>query len=279
MLKESNKDILKELLEHILKEKIDEITILPNERNTRNLKVKRKNFDVLIKSRNKQIGIELNANIEDYVHPRNMAYIADMYSAHTLVGEEYNEATLITQINLTYGLGKRDKEKIREYYIQDKERKKFVENLKIIEVNMDSYMDLWYNQDVKEIEKNKVLVMLGLEQEDLKKLSSNDKVVSKYMSELDKLNKSTLFRRYMTEEEDKRKIFNSRISSAEKKGLERGMKKGLERGMKKGIEQGIEQGENNKTIEIAKNLLKENIDINVISSTTGLSKEEIEKLK
>ena len=52
-------------------------------------------------------------------------------------------------------------------------------------------------------------------------------VVSKYMSELDKLNKSTLFRRYMTEE-DKRKIFNSRISSAEKKGLERGMKKGIE---------------------------------------------------
>jgi len=263
MLKESNKDILKELLEHILKEKIDEITILPNERNTRNLKVKRKNFDVLIKSRNKQIGIELNANIEDYVHPRNMAYIADMYSAHTLVGEEYNEATLITQINLTYGLGKRDKEKIREYYIQDKERKKFVENLKIIEVNMDSYMDLWYNQDIKEIEKNKILVMLGLEQEDLKKLSLNDKVVSKYMSELDKLNKSTLFRRYMTEEEDKRKIFNSRISSAEKKGLERGMKKGIEY----------------KSIEIAKNMLNKNMNINIISEVTGLSKEEIEKLK
>ena len=49
-------------------------------------------------------------------------------------------------------------------------------------------------------------------------------MVSKYMSELDKLNKSTLFRRYMTEE-DKRKIFNSRISSAEKKGLERGNRK------------------------------------------------------
>ena len=150
-------------------------------------------------------------------------------------------------------------------------------------------------EDIKEIEKNKVLVMLGLEQEDLKKLSLNDEVVSKYMSELDKLNKSTLFRRYMTEEEDKRKIFNSRISSAEKKGLERGMKKGLERGMKKGmkkgieqgieqgiergIEQGIEQGENNKSIEIAKNMLNKNMNINIISEVTGLSKEEIENLK
>ena len=91
------------------------------------------------------------------------------------------------------------------------------------------------------------------------------------MSELDKLNKSTLFRRYMTEEEDKRKIFNSRISSAERKGLERGMKKG--------IEQGIEQGENNKSIEIAKNMLNKNMNINIISEVTGLSKEEIENLK
>ena len=36
MLKESNKDILKKLLEHILKEEIKEITILPTERNKRN---------------------------------------------------------------------------------------------------------------------------------------------------------------------------------------------------------------------------------------------------
>ena len=36
MLKESNKDILKKLLEHILKEEIKEITILPTERNNGN---------------------------------------------------------------------------------------------------------------------------------------------------------------------------------------------------------------------------------------------------
>ena len=270
MLKESNKDILTKLLEHILGYKIDEITILPTERNTRNINIKRKTFDVFIKTGNKQIGIELNSNIENYVHPRNMAYISDMYASHILVGKEYNEEILMLQINLTYGIEKSDKKLIRKYYVQDEEGKKFVKNFEIIEVNMDSYMDLWYNKNRKEIEKNKIILMLGLGKDELKELSQNDKVVSKYMDELDKLNRSTLFREYMTEEEDKRKILNSRIKEAEKQGIQRGIQKG--------IQQGIQQGIENNKIEIAKNMLNKNMKINVISEITGLTKEKIEKI-
>ena len=56
------------------------------------------------------------------------------------------------------------------------------------------------------------------------------------------------------------------------------MKEGLEKGIKEGIEQGIEQGENKKSIEIAKALLQNNVDINIIINSTGLSKEKIESL-
>ena len=52
----------------------------------------------------------------------------------------------------------------------------------------------------------------------------------------------------------------------------------VEKATKEATQNGIEQGSNQRNIEIAKNLLKANIDINVISSSTGLSKEEIEKL-
>ena len=41
----------------------------------------------------------------------------------------------------------------------------------------------------------------------------------------------------------------------------------------------IERGIKEKTIEIAKNLIKEDIDINIIAKTTGLSKQKIEMLK
>jgi len=42
---------------------------------------------------------------------------------------------------------------------------------------------------------------------------------------------------------------------------------------------GIKKGENRKALEIAKNLLAQNIDVNIVSISTGLAMEEIEKLK
>lgn len=46
-----------------------------------------------------------------------------------------------------------------------------------------------------------------------------------------------------------------------------------------GVRQGIEQGANDKTLQIAKKLIEDNVDIEIIMSATGLTKEEIEKLK
>lgn len=58
----------------------------------------------------------------------------------------------------------------------------------------------------------------------------------------------------------------------------------LKRGIAKGIEQGIEKGREEKEAalkkakqEMAKTLLSKGIDIEIISETTGLSKEEIRK--
>ena len=53
---------------------------------------------------------------------------------------------------------------------------------------------------------------------------------------------------------------------------------GLHEGDAIGISKGIEQGSQNKQIEIAKNMLNLNMDVNLISNVTGLSIEEIESL-
>ena len=50
-------------------------------------------------------------------------------------------------------------------------------------------------------------------------------------------------------------------------------------GYELGIEEGIKEGEKNKQIEIAKKLLQENVDIQIIISVTGLSEEELKNLK
>jgi predicted transposase/invertase (TIGR01784 family) len=46
-----------------------------------------------------------------------------------------------------------------------------------------------------------------------------------------------------------------------------------------GIKKGMEQGMKNEKIEIAKSLLEHNISIDIIMESTGLTKEEIEKLR
>ena len=96
-MNENNKDILTKLLESILKVKIEEIKYLNLERNTDNIKLKRKHLDLNLKTNIGYIEVEVNTSTENYVKPRNFSYICDIYSHSTLKGESYNENTLVVQ--------------------------------------------------------------------------------------------------------------------------------------------------------------------------------------
>ena len=50
-------------------------------------------------------------------------------------------------------------------------------------------------------------------------------------------------------------------------------------GLKEGMEKGLLAGERKKAIETAKNLLKKNISAEIIAECTGLSLEEVKRLK
>jgi predicted transposase/invertase (TIGR01784 family) len=54
---------------------------------------------------------------------------------------------------------------------------------------------------------------------------------------------------------------------------------GIRIGMEQGREQGIEQGITQEKADIAKKMINKNMDINDIVELTGLTKEEIEKLR
>ena len=71
-----------------------------------------------------------------------------------------------------------------------------------------------------------------------------------------------------------RDIKNS-IDTAKQKGLAEGMEKGMELGMEKGMEKGMNQ----KALDIARNMLADGVDINLIMKYSGLTQKQIEKLK
>ena len=64
-----------------------------------------------------------------------------------------------------------------------------------------------------------------------------------------------------------------------REGLEKGLKQGLEQGIQKGLEQGKKEGEKEAKIKIAKNGIDKGLDIETIVLLTGLTYEEIQKLK
>lgn len=133
-----------------------------------------------------------------YLHTRNMSYLCDVYSHDVLVGDEYNEDVMYIQINLSYGL--KDDKLNRIYKMMDKDGKNYVNNFIIYKLNMDRYMKFWYNGDRKKIEENKYLVMLDLQLDELENLAK-DKVVSKSMETLKKINTEYKFKEYMSAEE------------------------------------------------------------------------------
>ena len=54
---------------------------------------------------------------------------------------------------------------------------------------------------------------------------------------------------------------------------------GKKEGLKEGLDKGLKEGEKKGKIEIARNMLKDNVDINIISKYSGLNVEEINKIK
>ena len=258
-LKKNDSEPLQALLELILEIKIDYLEIKKTELLSGNVNIKDKRVDAVVYASNKKIDIEINSQDKDYVKPRNTAYICNMYQSHTLVGELYDEKTDIVLVNLTWGLGSKESKKTK-YMIMSEDGKQYVKNFIIYEINMDYFDKLWYSKNEEEIKKNMYLIMLNLDKKELEAMPKDkrDKIVDKYITNVTIVNDNPEFQKYMSEEEDKKKIQNSLISEAKNEG----------------ISQGISEEKNN----VAKNLLSMNMPIEDISKATGLSLEEIKNI-
>lgn len=130
---------------------------------------------------------------------------------------------------------------------------------------MDYYDKIWYSKNEEEIKKNQYMIMLDLDKKELKNMPK-DKIVDKYITNVTIVNDDPEFQKYMSEEEDKRKIQNSLLSEAKEEGISQGISQGYTSGINDGIKQ------------TAKNLLSMNMPIEDISKATGLSIEEIKKI-
>ena len=125
---------------------------------------------------------------------------------------------------------------------------------------MDKIKEIWYSKVEEEIDKYKYLLMLDLPREELEKLRKRDEIVESYAKKVNRLNDEFKYTRRHTVEEEEKYLANTRETLAYEAGESDGAKKSL--------------------METAKSLLNMGIaTIEQISMATGLSIEEIKKLK
>ena len=267
-----NEKILKEFVERILKRKFKTFKIISPELTKNNIYEKGKYLDVLIKTDDLFVNIEINSHNYNGLSERNFSYIALVYASHIKVGEEYNNDLDFVQINLTVGLGTSQPEISVNSVINKETLKLKVRNLDIYDVNLDKINSRCYNKD----DEYNFLKMITAPKEELEKLAEKgDDFMKEINKQVNKLHDENYFANFISVEEDERKIRNTYYKNGERRGEENGIKIGEKRGK----ETGIKIGKENALIETAKNLLKYGMPINDIVKNTGLSKQKIKSLQ
>ena len=254
---EDNKELLREFLSRTLKRKVEIIEFLRNELKVTSTMDKVKVVDVLVKVDDEYLHIELNSNSDRYLHSRNFIYFTNIYSRKIVRNEMYDYKTKFLHIDLTYGMSKKIDD-VSYYYLMDKNSRKYIENIEIIEFNMDKIMNYWYNLDNKKVNEYKQLIMLDLDKTNLKKISKGDDFVEEFEKKVTNLNEQETFKSAMTYEENQKLIQNTEKRIA--------------------YEEGTNQGMEQAKLEIAKNMLNLNLSIESISKVTGLDIDTINEL-
>lgn len=282
--KKENEDLLKFLLEKCLDRKIKIKEIHYPELLKKNVYEKGKTLDVLVEVEGEIINIEVNSGYYSNLHRRNASYIFKKYAEGIKKGEDYSQMGNYIQINFTCNLPKKNPE-IGIYSLIDKESKtKYIDNLIIYEYNVDKIKEMCYN---KGEEKYSFIAMLNSDKKELDKICGGNKYMEKFKEEVENLNSNKEMVEFLSAEEEAELLRNTLMNEAKAEGLKQGMEEGREIGIEQGIEQGIHQGihqgilegQKEEKIKIAKNMLSMNLELEIISNSTGLTKEEIEILK
>ena len=255
VVNEQDTRLLDYILSDILEEKVHVFKFVPTELKIRRKSERVKVTDLIVESNNgKHILVELNSNFNKSTKVRNLSYYASYYSQIIEKGEEYSEEIETVLINLN----KDKKEKLakKTYLIKSNEDGSiYTKTFKIINVNLVKYKELWYDECIKGNKEHIHLVMLNANMEEIEELGKKDEVVKEYEDKMLTLTKDGVVINHLSYEEDQEKLRRSEIHEARDEGI----------------------AERNK--EIAINMLKDNMPIDVIMKYTSLAEKEITKLK
>ena len=213
-----------------------------------------------------KVNLEMNVGFYKEVIVRNLGYNINLLSSSLKVGKDYSDIKPVIQINFnTYDIDKNSHKILDLFTLKNDNNYELTNILQIYHINIDKWYKCWYNGDIERYseEDQKLIRCLALlkitNNEDFTKCigetDMEDEIKKDFVDTMDELCSDEEIERYYGSDEDLEKL---RISGEKIK---------------------IKEAKEEKCIEIAKAMLKDTDNYELVSKYTGLSIKEIEELK
>ena len=259
--KKGNEEYLKEFLSSLLRIKICEIEVEYDIALEKDIKEEKLGILDVKAKLNDGIEVDIEIQIKDYsnIIERTTFYATRMISSNLKVGEDYSKIKpVIVVAILNFDYFPFEEHITKTVTVADKRR----------EYQINKYITYYYIElpkfrskklDAKDITSQWITFIDSENEDRIDEIMKNNEKIKKANEELEYLSGDAEVRR---------------IAELRDKAL-----RDLASARNYGYSQGKEEGKKERENEIAINLLSEGMDISVISKVTGLTKEEIEKLK
>ncbi len=249
------KEVLAEIIELVIgipKEEVIKNGVIINSEYVReNIIETDKKSDLLISIGDNVINLEMDRRYYSGSNKKNNKYI------HKIVNH-YNPKNTVQICFTSYKEGeelKGKKKSIRKYMFQDSDGNVEDYGLEKYKIDLEYIENKYYNNDELTRREKIFLMFKESNREILKEISKGDKIMDKIYKRLDKLSEDEALSLLYDEKEREEEKKQAEIEYAEEHGLNKGIK------------------------QTAKNMLERNMNIDVVAEITGLSLEEVIKLK
>ena len=252
---------------------LNNICLAKNELDKNNENDKGERCDYVALLSDTSLNIEVNNNSSLEVLERNMEYAHRLYSKKIRRGEENYQYTQVIQFNLNNFAFKGNDKIVDIYTVTNDDNIGLSNKLIFVQIYVPNLRKKWYTKGMKSLSEEEKYI-LALVEMDLDKLNDlgGENIMDEYVKEAEEVS----FEEGVGEAYDKEWALRDQ---GYRDGLSQGKAEGREEGKAEGKAEGISEGKNERNIEIARNMLKDNISVESISKYTDLSINEINSLK
>ena len=256
---------------------LNNICLAKNELDKNNENDKGERCDYVALLSDTSLNIEVNNNSSLEVIERNMEYAHRLYSKKIRRGEENYQYTQVIQFNLNNFAFKGNDKIVDIYTVTNDDNIGLSNKLIFVQIYVPNLRKKWYTKGMKSLSEEEKYI-LALVEMDLDKLNDlgGENIMDEYVKEAEEVS----FEGGVGEAYDKEWALRDQgYRDGLSQGKAEGKAEGFSQGKAEGKIEGFSQGKVESKKEIAKNLLKNKVDISIIVSSTGLSEEEINSLK